>query len=82
MYLLIITSGRQSSPYQEVVIYRNYFSQNKTPFKDVIVLRQVVSNFTMNYVHENIGMRILEVAGFDRVRLPIYQTTSHNGFYK
>ncbi|XP_072938867.1 protein bark beetle isoform X2 [Epargyreus clarus] len=74
--------GRQSSPYQEVTIYRNYFTRNYAPFKDVIVLRQVVSNFTHNYVHDNRGQRILEVSGFDKVRLPIYQTTSHNGFYK
>ncbi|XP_045494665.1 protein bark beetle isoform X1 [Colias croceus] len=74
--------GRQSSPYQEVTIYRNYFTRNRVQFKDVIVLRQVVSNFTHNYVHDNTGMRILEVSGFDKVRLPIYQTTSHNGFYK
>ncbi|KAI8422542.1 hypothetical protein MSG28_006346 [Choristoneura fumiferana] len=74
--------GRQSSPYQEVTIYRNYFTRNRVPFKDVIVLRQVVSNFTYNYVHSNTGQRILEVSGFDKVRLPIYQTTSHNGFYR
>ncbi|XP_041988464.1 protein bark beetle isoform X2 [Aricia agestis] len=74
--------GRQSSPYQEVTIYRNYFTRNRVQYKDVIVLRQVVSNFTHNYVHDNTGQRILEVSGFDKVRLPIYQTTSHNGFYK
>ncbi|KAG6445644.1 protein bark beetle isoform X2 [Manduca sexta] len=74
--------GRQSSPYQEVTIYRNYFTRNRVPFEDVIVLRQVVSNFTYNYVHDNTGQRILEVSGFDKVRLPIYQTTSHNGFYR
>ncbi|KAJ2949950.1 hypothetical protein O0L34_g11275 [Tuta absoluta] len=74
--------GRQSSPYQEVTIYRNYFTRHRAQYKDVIVLHQIVSNFTYNYVHENTGMRILEVSGFDKVRLPIYQTTSHNGFYK
>ncbi|XP_060803589.1 protein bark beetle [Amyelois transitella] len=74
--------GRQSSPYQEVTIYRNYFTRHRAMYQDVIVLRQVVSNFTYNYVHDNTGMRILEVSGFDKVRLPIYQTTSHNGFYK
>ncbi|KAL4715552.1 hypothetical protein ACJJTC_009178 [Scirpophaga incertulas] len=74
--------GRQSSPYQEITIYRNYFTRNYAGFKDVIVLRQVVSNFTYNYVHDNRGQRILEVSGFDKVRLPIYQTTSHNYFYK
>jgi len=41
-----------------------------------------VSNFSYNYVHDNWGYHILEVSGFEKVRLPIYQTTSHNGFYK
>ncbi|CAH2076021.1 unnamed protein product, partial [Iphiclides podalirius] len=74
--------GRQSSPYQEVTIYRNYFTRNRAEFRDVVALRQVVSNFTLNYVHRNTGQRILQVSGFDKVRLPIYQTTSHNGFYR
>ena len=74
--------GRQSSPYQEVIIYKNYFTQNNAGFRDVITLRQVVSNFSLNYVHSNRGGRIIEVSGFDKVRLPIYQTTSHNGFYE
>ncbi|GLH02202.1 LOW QUALITY PROTEIN: Protein bark beetle [Gryllus bimaculatus] len=73
--------GRQSSPYQEVTIYRNYFTRNIAPYEDIIILKQVVSNFTYNYVHHNFGHHILEVSGFERVRLPIYQTTSHNGFY-
>lgn len=74
--------GRQSSPYQEVTIYKNYFTQNAAGYADVIALRQVVSNFTYNYVHSNRGGRIVEISGFDKVRLPIYQTTSHNGFYE
>ncbi|OWR46233.1 Neurotrypsin [Danaus plexippus plexippus] len=74
--------GRQSSPYQEVTIYRNYFTRNQALYRDVIVLHQVVSNFSHNYVHHNTGLRILDVSGFHKVRLPIYQTTSHNGFYK
>lgn len=74
--------GRQSSPYQQTVIYKNYISQNKAGYCNVIVLKQVVSNFTYNYVHSNVGGRILEISGFEKVRLPIYQTTSHNGFYK
>lgn len=78
----LYAEGRQSSPYQEVTIYRNYFSQNAAAFANVIVLRQVVSNFTHNYVHSNRGGRIAEISGFDKVRLPIYQTTSHNGFYE
>lgn len=47
----------------------------------MIVLRQVVSNFSHNYIHSNMGGRIIEISGFDKVRLPIYQTTTHNGFY-
>ncbi|KAL5280481.1 hypothetical protein ACFFRR_004453 [Megaselia abdita] len=73
--------GRQSSPYQQTVIFKNYISQNKAGYCNVIVLKQVVSNFTYNYVHGNVGGRILEISGFEKVRLPIYQTTSHNGFY-
>lgn len=78
----LIIEGRQSTPYQEVTIYRNYFTRNNVRYKDVIVLRQIVSNFSYNYVHDNTGQRILEVSGFHKVRLPIYQTTSHNGFYR
>ncbi|TMW54841.1 hypothetical protein DOY81_000074 [Sarcophaga bullata] len=78
----LFVEGRQSSPYQEVELYRNYFAQNQAGFEDVIRLRQVVSNFSYNYVHSNIGGRIVEVSGFEKVRLPIYQSTSHNGFYR
>lgn len=78
----LYVEGRQSSPYQEVIVYNNYFSQNDAKYENVIKLRQVLSNFTYNYVHSNYGGRILEISGFDKVRLPIYQTTSHNGFYE
>ncbi|XP_067009482.2 protein bark beetle [Anabrus simplex] len=77
----LYVEGRQSSPYQEVTIYRNYFTRNYALYKDTIVLKQVVSNFTYNFVQNNIGHHNLEVSGFEKVRLPIYQTTSHNGFY-
>ncbi|KAG8303023.1 hypothetical protein J6590_018486 [Homalodisca vitripennis] len=73
--------GRQSSPYQEVTVYRNYWARNRGFIHNVIRLNQVVSNFTFNYLHNNLGSHILEVSGFERVRLPFYQTTSHNGFY-
>ncbi|XP_059051409.1 protein bark beetle isoform X2 [Achroia grisella] len=73
--------GRQSSPYQEVTVHNNYFTRHRAQYADVVVLRQVVSNFTHNYLHRNTGLRVLQVAGFHRVRLPIYQTTAHNGFY-
>ncbi|XP_071445359.1 protein bark beetle [Hetaerina americana] len=77
----VLIEGRRSSPYQEVTLFRNYFAKNYVPYDNVIILKQVVSNFTYNYVHNNIGRHILEVSGFEKVRLPIYQTTSHNGFY-
>ena len=66
--------GRQSSPYQQVTIFNNYFTQNYAGYDDVLRLRQVVSNFTYNYVHSNYGSRIMEISGFDKVRLNIYQT--------
>lgn len=78
----LYTEGRQSSPYQQITIFKNYFTQNMAGYADVIALRQVVSNFTNNYVHSNKGGRIVEVSGFDKVRLPIYQTTARNGFYE
>lgn len=33
--------GRRSSPYQDVVIYRNYFAKNFDRYENVIVLNQV-----------------------------------------
>ncbi|XP_049764444.1 protein bark beetle [Schistocerca cancellata] len=73
--------GRQSSPYQQLTIYRNYFSRNEVPYRDFILLRQVVTNFSYNFVQNNIGCHILEVSGFEKVRLPIYQITYNNSFY-
>ncbi|ALC38872.1 CG3921 [Drosophila busckii] len=78
----LYVEGRQSSPYQEVELYRNYFAQNMAGYEEVIRLCQVVSNFSHNYVHSNVGGRIMEVSGFEKVRLQIYQTTAHNGFYR
>ncbi|BES98492.1 Scavenger receptor cysteine-rich domain [Nesidiocoris tenuis] len=73
--------GRQSSPYQQVTIYNNYWKGNWARYENTINLNQVVSNFTYNFVYGNKGLHILEVSGFERVRLPIYQSTAHNGFY-
>lgn len=78
----LYVEGRKSSPYQEFTIYRNYFTRNFAKYQNNIVLRQVVSNFTFNFIKRNIGLQNLEVSGFDKVRLPIYQSTAHNGFYK
>ncbi|KAB0799954.1 hypothetical protein PPYR_07834 [Photinus pyralis] len=80
-YPAMYVEGRKSSPYQEVTIYRNYFTRNVAVYENNIVLKQVVSNFSFNYIKRNIGLQNLEVSGFDKVRLPIYQTTTHNGFY-
>ncbi|KAF7287908.1 hypothetical protein GWI33_000255 [Rhynchophorus ferrugineus] len=77
----LYVEGRQSSPYQEVTIYRNYFTRNHVQYHNNIILKQVVSNFTYNFVKRNIGQQNLEVSGFDGVRLNIYQSTTHNGFY-
>nr|XP_003703916.1 PREDICTED: uncharacterized protein LOC100876764 [Megachile rotundata] len=79
---VLYVEGRQSSPYQEVTIFRNYFTKNSAPYDNNIVLKQVVSNMTLNYLHANLGAHLLEISGFEGVRLPIYQSTSHNGFYK
>ncbi|XP_066905697.1 protein bark beetle [Halyomorpha halys] len=77
----LYVEGRQSSPYQQVTIYNNFWTRNIAKYHNTIELLQVVSNFTLNYLYENVGAQILEVSGFDRVRLPIYQSTSHNSFY-
>ena len=47
----------------------------------VIKLDQVVCNASYNTIHNNRGKSIMEVTGFNSVRLPIYQTFTHNGFY-
>ncbi|KAL7298469.1 hypothetical protein TKK_0008256 [Trichogramma kaykai] len=77
----LYVEGRQSSPYQEVTIFRNYFTKNNASYENNVVLKQVVSNMTLNHLQGNIGKHLLEISGFERVRLPIYQSTSHNGFY-
>ncbi|KAJ8673362.1 hypothetical protein QAD02_004624 [Eretmocerus hayati] len=74
--------GRRTSPYQEVTIFRNYFTKNIAQYQNNVVLKQVLSNMTLNYLHGNLGNHLLEISGFERVKLPIYQSTSHNGFYK
>ncbi|EFN78073.1 Lysyl oxidase-like protein 4 [Harpegnathos saltator] len=78
----LYVEGRRSSPYQEVTIFRNYFTKNNAPYENNIVLKQVVSNMSFNYLHGNLGMHLLEISGFEMVRLHIYQRTLHNGFYK
>lgn len=41
----LYVEGRQSSPYQEVTVYRNYFTKNVSPYKNVIILKQVILTF-------------------------------------
>lgn len=76
----LAVDGRQSAPYQEVIVFNNYITQNNAAYEHVIRLRQVKSNFTKNYVHSNVGGQIMEISGFDRVP-PELQSTTHNGFY-
>lgn len=45
-------------------------------------LFQVVANLTENHIFNNLGYHIMDVVGFGRVRLPIYQTFFHNSFHK
>jgi hypothetical protein len=73
--------GKRSSPFQEIVFYRNIVTRNNANFHDVVYLSQVVSNLSENYFHANRGEHIMEVSGFEKVRLPIYQSCTHNSFY-
>ncbi|XP_068203842.1 protein bark beetle-like [Palaemon carinicauda] len=74
--------SRENSAYQHALIAYNDFSWSYSPYHDVITLGQVVSVFTHNYAHSNIGRHILDIYGFQKVRLPVYQTTSHNSLAK
>ena len=82
LWIFRFVEGRQSSPYQQMIIFRNYFTKNNAPYDNNIILKQVVSNMTFNYLHGNLGMHLLEISGFEKVRSQFYQSTSHNGFYK
>ena len=73
--------GRQTSPYQQLTMYRNYITRSDVAHEPVIKLFQVVCNASYNAFHNNKGKYIMEVDGFDNVRLPIYQSFTHNGFY-
>lgn len=41
--------GQRSSPYQDVVIYRNYFAKNFAFYENVIVLNQVFEKLKTAY---------------------------------
>lgn len=78
----VYLQGRRASPYQEVTLYHNYVGRSHVPYKNVMLLDQVVANFTENHFFNNLGYHIMEVYGFGRVRLPIYQTFYRNSFHK
>ncbi|XP_042229688.1 protein bark beetle-like isoform X4 [Homarus americanus] len=78
----LFIASKENSAYQHALIAYNDFSWSYSPYHDVITLAQVVSVFTHNYLHSNIGRHILDIYGFQKVRLPVYQTTSHNSFAK
>ena len=73
--------GRQTSPYQQITMYQNYMTRSDVFHEPVVKMYQVVCNTSYNTFHNNKGKSIMEVTGFDNVRLPIYQSFTHNGFY-
>ncbi|XP_040574739.1 protein bark beetle [Lepeophtheirus salmonis] len=73
--------GRQTSPYQQITLIKNYFTRSDVPYETAILFDQVVCNATFNTIHNNRGKSIMEVKGFSNVRLPIYQSFTHNGFF-
>ncbi|CAG0896137.1 unnamed protein product [Darwinula stevensoni] len=77
----LLVRGRGSGSYQEVTMVYTYITRSFIPYRDVILLDQVVSNLSYNYIHYNQGRYIMSVLGFNKVRLPIFQTIIHNGFY-
>ena len=73
--------GIQTSPYQQIMLYRNYMTRNNVSHEPVVKMNQVVCNATRNTFFNNRGKVIMEVTGFDNVRLPIYQSFTHNGWH-
>merc|ERR1719273_565725 len=73
--------GRTTSPYQDLKMYRNYMTRNNVSHEAVIKMDQVVCNASFNTFFNNRGKVIMEIGGFDNVRLPIYQRFTHNGFH-
>ena len=65
--------GRQTSPYQQITMYKNYITRSDIPHEPVVKFSQVVCNTSYNAFHNNRGKVIMEVTGFDNVRLPIYR---------
>ncbi|XP_074593530.1 C-type lectin domain-containing protein bark beetle [Brevipalpus obovatus] len=58
-------SGPNSGAYQIVLIKRNYFNHNYSPYRNNIYLSKVVFNFTENIMVRNYGRHQLAVIGFD-----------------
>ena len=73
--------GLQASPYQQIAMYRNYMTRNNVTYKPVVIMNQVVCNTSFNTFFNNRGKVILEITGYNNVRLPIYQSFTHNGFH-
>ena len=73
--------GIQASPYQHINMNRNYMTRNNVTFKPVVIMNQVVCNTSFNTFFNNYGRVILEITGYNNVRLPIYQSFTHNGFH-
>ena len=73
--------GIQTSPYQHITMYRNYMTRNNVSHLPVVVMNQVVCNTSYNTFFNNYGKVILEITGYNNVRLPIYQSFTHNGFH-
>jgi len=72
--------GSTASPYQQITMYQNYITRSDVAHEPVIKFFQVVCNSSYNTIHNNRGKSIMEVTGFENVRLPIYQSFTHNGF--
>ena len=64
-----------------MTLFRNYVTRSNVSHEAVVRMFQVVCNTTFNTLHNNRGKYIMEVTGFNNVRLPIYQSFTHNGFY-
>ena len=73
--------GLQASPYQHIKMFRNYMTRNNVTYKPVVVMNQVVCNTSYNTFFNNYGEVILKVTGYNNVRLPIFQSFTHNGFH-
>ncbi|KAF0300653.1 Protein bark beetle [Amphibalanus amphitrite] len=59
----LYVEGRKTSPYQEAILYYNYFTRANCTFQNVLEFNQVVANFSYNLVHNNRGFHIMKVSG-------------------